>query len=156
GGSRARRAVVLCCLPVFLAATVVNRFYDGPGSARLPFAKGVRVERERVAYEGWNTHSQILVYRPRQGEPFFWGPGRGAEGLKAETARLVIDGDADTHVTRWDGDPASLSWVQYDVTAAPYHLRPGSDAAVIGVGGGRDVLTALWARSRSVTGIELN
>src|SRR5205823_4887276 len=56
----------------------------------------------------------------------------------------------------WSGDPAELEWVKHDLTSLPYHLRTGGDAAVIGVGGGRDVLTALWARSRSVTGIEIN
>jgi hypothetical protein len=35
-------------------------------------------------------------------------------------------------------------------------LRKGGDNAVIGVGGGRDILTALWAGSDSVTGIEIN
>src|SRR5262249_61701466 len=71
-------------------------------------------------------------------------------------ARLIIDGGAFTDVTRGDGDPASLDWVQYDVTSAPYHLRRGGDVAVIGVGGGRDVCTAIWADSKSITGIELN
>jgi hypothetical protein len=69
---------------------------------------------------------------------------------------MGIDGCAGTVLTTWDGDPGSLAWVQHDVTALPYHLRRGGDVAVIGVGGGRDLLTALWARSRSVTGIEVN
>ena len=49
----------------------------------------------------------------------------------------------------------SLDWVQYDVTALPYHLRRGS-AGIIGVGGGRDVLTAIRFGSPSITGIEVN
>ena len=69
---------------------------------------------------------------------------------------MRIDGAAGTDMTRWDGRPESLQWVEHDVTALPYHLRKGGDNAVIGVGGGRDVLTALWAGSRSVTGIEIN
>ena len=52
-------------------------------------------------------------------------------------------------------DTDALDWVQYDITATPYHLRRG-DAAVIGVGGGRDILSAIWGGSRSVTGIEIN
>jgi hypothetical protein len=156
GGSRLQHRIVALSLPLFVAGTLWNRDGGFPGAARVLYAKGERVERENILFEGWNNHSQILVYRALRGAPFFWGPGKGVEGLKADTARLVIDGSADTHATRWDGDPASLAWVQYDVTSAPYHLRKGGNAAVIGVGGGRDVLTALWARSRSVTGIELN
>jgi spermidine synthase len=37
----------------------------------------------------------------------------------------------------------------------PYQVRQG-DVAVIGVGGGRDILTAIWGHSRSITGIEIN
>ena len=58
-------------------------------------------------------------------------------------------------ITKWDGHPEALSWTHYDVTTMPYRLRNG-DAAVIGVGGGRDVLSAIYAGNRSVTGIEIN
>src|SRR5262249_8978903 len=50
----------------------------------------------------------------------------------------------------------SLEWVGFDVTSIPYHLRRGGTVGVIGVGGGRDILAALWARSRAITGIEMN
>ena len=156
GGTRTQHLLAMTALPLFLFGVFWNRAAEAPSGVRVVYAKGERIERENIFSEGWNSHSQILLQKPRKGGPFFWGPGRGAEGLEAVTARLVIDGSADTHATQWDGDPASLGWVQYDVTSAPYHLRKGGDVAVIGVGGGRDVLTALWARSRSVTGIELN
>ena len=42
------------------------------------------------------------------------------------------------------------------MTSLAYFIRQRGDACVIGVGGGRDILTALWAGSRSVTGIEIN
>jgi hypothetical protein len=68
---------------------------------------------------------------------------------------MVIDGEAGTPITQWNGDPATLEWTQYDVTSAPYYLRRGA-AAVIGVGGGRDILSAIWGRNQSITGIEIN
>jgi hypothetical protein len=153
GPSRTRLTAAL--LALFAFGTLWNGF-DGLFAVRLVAAKGVTIDRSEIVYEGWNTHSQILLTRFKDGTPFYWGPGRHPNDLKAVTARLTIDGCASTDVTRWDGDTASLDWVQYDVTSAPYHLRRGGDVAVIGVGGGRDVLTALWARSRLVTGIELN
>jgi spermidine synthase len=67
----------------------------------------------------------------------------------------VIDGEAATPLTEWNGDLAALDWVPYDVTTLPYYLRHG-DAAVIGVGGGRDILAAIWGRSTSVVGIDVN
>lgn len=47
-----------------------------------------------------------------------------------------------------------LSFLAVSV-ALPYHIRRGR-VAIIGVGGGRDVLTALWARSPAIVGIEIN
>ena len=67
----------------------------------------------------------------------------------------AIDGDAGTVITKWNGDPASLGWVQYDVTSLPYRIRSG-EVAVIGVGGGRDILTAIWSGNTRITGIEIN
>ncbi|MCC7010196.1 MAG: class I SAM-dependent methyltransferase [Acidobacteria bacterium] len=103
----------------------------------------------------WNSHSYVLVQRPGDEPAFMWGPGIGAERFRNRTAWLAIDGEAGTPITQWNGDPAALEWVSYDVTALPYSLRHG-DVAVIGVGGGRDILSALWGRNPSITGIDVN
>ena len=52
-----------------------------------------------------------------------WGPGRGAERFRSRIAWLAIDGEAGTPITEWNGDPAALEWVSYDVTALPYTIR---------------------------------
>jgi hypothetical protein len=142
-------------VPLFVAGTIWNGV-EGPYAVRLLFEKNEFIDRREIVHEGWNGHSQILLTQFRPGKPSYWGPGRHPDNLEATTARLIIDGSAFTDVTRWDGERESLDWVQYDVTSAPYHLRRGGDVAVIGVGGGRDVCTAIWAESRSITGIELN
>jgi hypothetical protein len=103
----------------------------------------------------WNSHSYVLVQRPGDGPAFLWGPGIGADKFKARIAWLAIDGEAGSPITQWDGNPDSLEWVSYDVTTLPYYLRRG-DVAVIGVGGGRDILAALWGRNRSILGIDVN
>ena len=69
---------------------------------------------------------------------------------------MAVDGLARTAMSRWDNQLESLEWTAHDVTALAYHLRKGKDVAVVGVGGGRDLLTALWSRARSITGIEVN
>lgn len=120
------------------------------------YVKDRFVGAENIISEAWNVHSRVVLPRQRFDRPFYWGEGLGAGDYKVEAQPIGIDGDALTVMTRWSGDPAELEWVKHDVTSLPYHLRKGGDAAVIGVGGGRDVLTALWARSSSVTGVELN
>ncbi|HVW04586.1 MAG TPA: class I SAM-dependent methyltransferase [Vicinamibacterales bacterium] len=103
----------------------------------------------------WNSHSYVLVQRPGDGNAFLWGPGIGADQFKARIAWLAIDGEAGSPITQWDGRRESLEWVSYDVTTLPYSLRRG-DVAVIGVGGGRDILAALWGQNRSIVGIDVN
>jgi spermidine synthase len=128
---------------------------ESASGLRVLYPKGQPLPFE-VEHEFWTIHGQVVGSGPLAGAPQFWGPGRGAGAFRASRRILKIDGAAITTVTGWNGDLGSLEWVQYDVTSLPYHLRKGADVAVIGVGGGRDLLTALWARSRSVVGVEIN
>jgi hypothetical protein len=151
-GRRGRREAVLA--GALLAAAVWNGVADG--GIGVQYAKGGRLPAGRIDFERWNSHSYVVGMRAAMGSPPYWGPGRGAERFRVESIRLAIDGHAGTAITRWDGRPESLEWARYDVTSLPYHLRRGGDVAVVGVGGGRDILAALWADSRSVVGIEVN
>ena len=120
------------------------------------FSKGKAILQENVTHEFWNIHAQLLVRKVNPAPPQYWGKGEGAPTTNVERKRMVLDGDAGTVMTRWDQDPKQLGWVKYDVTSMPYHLRKGGDCAVIGVGGGRDILTALWSQCESVRGVEIN
>jgi len=126
-------------------------------SARVPMAVLTLPPVGTIAYEGWNSYSQVLALEPKgPGEPFYWGIEKIPTDFKVTTIGMSIDSAAGTTMTQWGGDPKDLGWIPYDVTSLPYHLRKGGDAAVIGVGGGRDLLTALWGNSKSVLGVELN
>lgn len=124
---------------------------------RVFYPKGTEIAYDESTIESWTIHGQVLLFPPIEAGPFYWAAGEGApviEGMQVQG--LVIDGEAGTAVTGWDGDRAQLDWPRFGVTGLPYHLRPGSDVAVIGVGGGRDVLTALWADSSHITALEIN
>ena len=123
---------------------------------------GVRFSKDRslppmseIDSARWNSHSFILIGNPSIGDPAYWGPGASVPNQPVNRAWMVIDGEAATAMTEWQGDRAALDWVRHDITSLPHHLRRGS-AAVIGVGGGRDVLSALWAGNDRVVGIEIN
>ena len=138
-----------------IAATIVN--HSSSQGFRVFYPKGNPISYEQDTLEFWTIHGQVLVFPYVEAGPFFWGPGEGApviEGMQGQA--MVIDGEAGTALTQWDGDRSNLDWPRFDVTSLPYHLRPGGSAAVIGVGGGRDVLTALWAGSSRITAIEIN
>ncbi len=113
-------------------------------------------DREHMLHQSWNSHSYVTVWTPIRQAPPVWGAGRQALPIEIDNAFIHIDAGAGTSASRWDGDPASLEWVGHDLTVLPYVLRPGGHAGIIGVGGGRDVLSAIWGRSTKITGVELN
>ena len=53
------------------------------------------------------------------------------------------------------GVRSALDWVRHDVTTLPYYVRRGS-VAIIGFGGGRDILAAIWGQNSSITGVDVN
>jgi len=110
---------------------------------------------DTVQHAIWNSHSYVIVRRPEPARAWMWGPGTRAVDTPAVVAWSMIDGEAGTPITKWDGRRESLGWVEYDVTALPYRLRQGR-VGIIGVGGGRDVLTAIEAGNADITGIEIN
>jgi hypothetical protein len=96
----------------------------------------------------WNSHAHILAFLPSAGPAFYWGGGDGSEQFQNSQAFVVVDGEAATPMTEWDGNPASLDWVSYDVTALPYHLRKAGTVGIIGVGGGATSLRPSGAGAR--------
>jgi hypothetical protein len=138
-----------------LAAAAANAAAERPLGVIYPKSRSLWMDERAIDYSAWNAHSNVTVRSPGPGTAFLWGPAANAPDVKVTMAVAAIDGDAGTVITQWDGTPASLDWVQYDVTSLPYRIRRG-EVAVIGVGGGRDVLTAIWAGNTRITGIEIN
>jgi len=134
---RARRGTL--GLSAILALGIVLNF-----SGRwidIVWAKGVR--RENVEFSRWNALSRVEVDREDSGARV-----------------IVIDADANTYIMnadpkRWQGS----EW-QDDLMASPpavvNALRPKGDYAIIGPGGGVDVLRAVANGSSNVAGIEIN
>lgn len=122
---------------------------------RVQYPKNRAVWTSPVISSLWNSHAHVLALHASPGPAFYWGAGEGAGQFTNNQGLVLLDGEAGTPMTEWNGDPASLEWVSYDVTSLPYHLRAGR-VAVVGVGGGRDILAAIWSRSPSITGVEIN
>lgn len=144
-------------VPVTLACALVAFGLNARGEAiRVLYPKNRLAWSQPVLRSLWNSHAHILAFQPSVGPAFYWGPGLGAERFTNNQAFVLVDGEAGTPMTEWDGRGESLDWVSYDVTALPYHLRQGGRVAIVGVGGGRDILAAIWSRSPSITGVEIN
>ncbi len=124
---------------------------------RLVWVKGNYEARPIV--ERWNPFSRIRVIgdptRPMR--PSGWGFSTTLPSdLTARELHLDIDSYAGTELTAFDGDPASVQHLKYDVTNVAHYIRPSSNVVVVGTGGGRDILSALVFGQRAVTGVEIN
>ena len=69
---------------------------------------------------------------------------------------MNVDGDAVTVTYRIDGDVSNADFLKYDVTNLAYYLPNQERSAVIGIGGGRDMLSARVFDIPDITGVEIN
>src|SRR6185369_2103707 len=100
-------------------------------------------------------YSRVRVRPLGETVPFGWGFAH-PQSMKIDQHLLDIDADAGTVITRLDGDIGKLSYLKDDVINAAYLVQPPADVAVIGVGGGRDILSALFFDAKKIHGIEIN
>jgi spermidine synthase len=127
GTSRSRR-VPSVLAAVLLVLIVAN--FSGKG-----------MKRETPLYAKWNALSRVEVDK--------WG----------EAKAIVIDADASTYIMNSDPyhwDEAYRRNLMSAASSVANVLRPRGDFAIIGPGGGVDVLRAVANGSPKVTGIEIN
>jgi hypothetical protein len=120
------------------------------------FGVGKGTYQERPDFERWNTFSRIAVSPVNQGSPLGWGFGSDHSDVNVFQRRLTIDADALTILTHWRGNLEEISYLKDDIVNLGYHIRHPREIAIVGVGGGRDVLSALVFGARNIDGIELN
>jgi spermidine synthase len=136
--TRNRGLILAAALSVLIAINYRGALID------VIYAKGERRDRSTgVEFVRWNAISRVEVNAyPNGGK------------------NIRIDADAGTAImntdhTGWQGTP----WEKVLMDAAPAVvnvLRPHGEYAIIGPGGGVDVLRAVAAGSPRVTGIEIN
>jgi hypothetical protein len=116
-----------------------------------------KLEIMRPAAQEWNSFSRIRA-EPLETDAVaaMWGPSAIAPPTKIAQMYLNIDGDAGTTIYQFNGDLKDLEFLRYDITNLAYRIRNQGRSAVIGVGGGRDLLSAHLFGFKNVTGVELN
>ncbi len=120
------------------------------------WSKGYLDPRTGILAEKWNPISKVRVHQSDVGAPLMWGPSPTMPEFRVEQIELDIDNDAGTTMTRFNGDIGKLDFLRYDVTSLGAQLRSGGTGAVIGVGGGRDVLNCAAQGFTRIVGIEVN
>ncbi len=133
---RRNAALLALALVALIGANHSGRLID------VVYAKGMFRDPAWVEFARWNALSRVEV--DRQGQ------------AKA----IVIDADASTYIMNADLAHWQGTLWEHNLMAAPPALanvlRPHGEFAIIGPGGGVDVLRAVANGSPSVTGIEIN
>jgi SAM-dependent methyltransferase len=112
--------------------------------------------RDDLAAEVWNPISKVRAFKPLLRQPDMWGPSPRMPRVRVEEMPLDIDSGAATPMVHFQGDLTPFSYLRYDVTSLGAQLRTGGTAAIIGVGGGRDVMNSVLNGFRRIVGIEIN
>jgi hypothetical protein len=149
----ARICKIILCVMLVAAAVQGTLYLSEREHLGVFWAKGVK--QQHTLFERWNTFSRVRVVDLASMKPFGWGFGH-YQTQNIEQKRLDIDADAGSVITRFDGDLKPLSFLADDVINAGYTLRPVHSIVVIGVGGGRDVMSALYFGVKKIFAVELN
>jgi hypothetical protein len=137
------------------AALALANFAIQPYGLKLSMVKEQLESAETAPIVLWNSFSRIDVGQTKRW-PSMWGPSSTMPAIEFEERNMQIDGSAGSPMYRFDGDLSKLEFLKYDITNLAYSIRRDGRAAVIGVGGGRDLLSAKYFGFRDVTGVELN
>jgi hypothetical protein len=107
--------------------------------------------------ERWNSFSRITLGAiPFMREPMLWSASAVTPRMEIDQRILTIDAGAGTPMYRYGGDPHELQFLRFDLTTLAYSIRHQGRAAVIGIGGGRDLLTASVFGFDDITAVEYN
>jgi predicted membrane-bound spermidine synthase len=112
--------------------------------------------RTDLAAEVWNPISKVRVLKPSYDVYLYWGPSPLAPPTHLEAMYLDVDNDARSVIMNYQGDLKPFGFLRYDVTSLGAELRAGGTAAIIGVGGGRDVINCALNGFRRIVGVEVN
>ncbi len=158
-GSRRGTTWAVAAIVALGGAATLNGVLHARGDPLLRIIWAKEEADPQHQYEKWNAYSRVTV------DDFTGAPGAPTGvGLSpklpvdtsVEERLLVIDSSASSVLTRFDGDLATTDFLRYDVSNLAHQVRRDADVLVIGVGGGRDILSALEFGQRSVTGVEIN
>jgi hypothetical protein len=114
-----------------------------------------------VLYERWTPTARLAVFDGIfwRRDPYLgwlWGPGSKSPPVRFEQYWVEQDGSAGMPMMRFEGDLGPFSYLLYDVTSVGYQVERPRSVAVIGAGGGRDILAALVAGAERIAAVEIN
>lgn len=139
-------------LILLLGATLFN----ATTGSLYPFVVKGRIEQNQYLLDKWNSFSRIVVFnRLNEAPKLLWGESPVAPKKILPIHYMTIDGEAATGVQRFSS-PEDIDHLRFDLTNIAYYLRPKGGACIIGVGGGKDLQSAIAFGHQKVIGIDVN
>jgi len=90
--------------------------------------------------------------------PLRHAPGLSLNATAEPPEQLAVFTDADnmTAITRYDGNPKTVAYLDQTTSALPYHLKQLSEILILGAGTGSDILQANYHAVKHIDAVELN
>ncbi|CAN5374795.1 hypothetical protein BH10CYA1_BH10CYA1_20480 [soil metagenome] len=140
---------------LFVGAAVTQfvNFTSNSSCLRLIYTKGIE---SHPIFEKWSALSCVRVTKPDTDAIWSWGIN--PDVVSRHLPFLMVDNDSSngTLLHSFNGDFSKVDFLKMDITNFAHYLRPQSNVLVIGVGGGRDILSSLVFNDKSVVGVEVN
>jgi spermidine synthase len=151
-------------IPGLIVAIILFALGDANSRMAYPalrplYAKGYGDNLESFESVRWNTYSRVTVAPSGLRDPPLWAMSSRipAQLAVARPYKMIrIDGGAATFAAERSDLLQNFGYFDYDVASFAHVLRPSGPAAVIGVGGGPDVVASARVGHRPVVGVELN
>ena len=134
-----------------LALLVTGLLISNTKTPFLDIQKAKGFSQKHIKTSEWNSLSRVAVFE--LGAPFYgWALSQTWTDPVVDNLGMDIDANAFSPIVKFsDSRKESLL---YDVTALPFHIKTG-DVLIIGSGGGRDIVTALFF-DNTITAVEIN
>ncbi|HEB78001.1 MAG TPA: SAM-dependent methyltransferase, partial [Methylothermaceae bacterium] len=155
------RGIVRPVLALTLAAGLIAFLGAGSVEIRLspykPLSQALAVAGAKVLKERSGPLGLLTVVANDR-VPFRYAPGLSLNSIAPLPPQLAVftDGNSMSAITRFRGDFSPLRFLDQMPTALPYHLLTRPEVAVLGAGGGLDVLQALVLGAEHVDAVELD
>jgi hypothetical protein len=149
----------LAVMLVFGGFGLMNAAIAERGQAPLRIIWAKEIREPKFDYEKWNSYSRVTVYGNTAAPqaPIGWGMSETLpDDVLVFQTTMTIDGSAATILTNYTGKERETDFLRYDISNLGHYITQNGDVLAIGVGGGRDILSALEFEQNSVTGVEIN
>ncbi len=141
--------IIWAALPDAWFALRISEYKELAGALKI---SGSEVLSERSGPLG------LLTVVESSKVPFRYVPGLSlnTKVLPPDQFGVFIDGGSITAVTRFNGHREQLAYLDYTTDALAYHFTTQPSVLVLGAGGGRNVLQAIYHQAKRIDAVELD